>query len=340
MYRTDDIWVRQTNDGITDQEHQNPIGGAVNYIYVRIRNKGCSDSSDAKVKVYWAKASSGLSWPTPWDGSITTPALMGGFVGETPTGVVSASGFTILEYSWTAPNPDDYTSFGADKAHFCILSRIETSTTSPYGMTFPETSGLNQNVRNNNNIVWKNITVAESTADGGKYASFLIGNFTDKNTKNKLVFEVPKKEASVFNWGTLTVTMDPGLFRVWAAEGKNGEGIEVLGDNKIQILNNGAFLSNINLDPYTFKAITAHVDPKPKAPNRREIYKLDAVQYLTDEGEDLLGGQNLIFKVEYDKNKTNGVIDGETTPPKNYWWIILLIIILVVIIIIWLSKKK
>ena len=84
MYRSDDIWVRNSNDGFTNQEHQNAIGGATNYVYVRIRNRGCAAANSGDVKLYWAKASSGLSWPSPWDGSITSPALMGEFIGQNP----------------------------------------------------------------------------------------------------------------------------------------------------------------------------------------------------------------------------------------------------------------
>ena len=38
----------------------------------------------------------------------------------------------------------------------CLLARIETSVTAPFGMTFPENASVDTNTRNN--IVWKNVT--------------------------------------------------------------------------------------------------------------------------------------------------------------------------------------
>ena len=144
FYQSDDIWVRETNDGFVNQEHQNPqyrppaLGP--NYVYVRVRNRGCAAASSATVKLYWAKASTGLSWPAPWDGSVATPALMGGLIDSKLTGSIAGGGFVILEFSWYPPDPQDYISFGADRSHFCLLSRIETSAIPPYGMTVPEGS--------------------------------------------------------------------------------------------------------------------------------------------------------------------------------------------------------
>ena len=86
MYLSDDIWVRRQNDGLANQDHENPeyrtAGGAPNYVYVRVRNRACSGTQAGTVKLYWAKASSGLSWPSPWDGSVTSPALMGSPIGS------------------------------------------------------------------------------------------------------------------------------------------------------------------------------------------------------------------------------------------------------------------
>lgn len=69
MYISDDIWVRKQNDGLLNQDHQNPeyrtAGGAPDYVYVRVRNRACSGSQSGTVRLYWAKASSGLAWPAP-----------------------------------------------------------------------------------------------------------------------------------------------------------------------------------------------------------------------------------------------------------------------------------
>ena len=83
MWVSDDIWVRNDNNGIANQDHQNPEhGSGTTSVYVRVRNRGCSGTSSGTVRLYWAKASTGLAWPAPWDGSVTSPALMGGEIGS------------------------------------------------------------------------------------------------------------------------------------------------------------------------------------------------------------------------------------------------------------------
>jgi hypothetical protein len=163
LYSSDDIWLRNNPDGFQNQDHENPREG-LNYIYVRVRHSGSPDSNanSGNLKLYWAKASSSLSWPAPWDGSVTSPALMGGLIGSQPVTVESGSD-DIFVFEWQTPNPADYSMFNADKAHFSLLARIERTSTPPFGMTSPETGDLYSNVKNNNNIVWKNILINRSS---------------------------------------------------------------------------------------------------------------------------------------------------------------------------------
>src|SRR4030095_15578725 len=86
LYLSDDIWVRRTADVNYDphpfpsgsptwvpQPHQGPCyrdpkTSSPNYLYVRIRNRGNTASSGTEtLHVYWAKASTGLSWPGDWN---------------------------------------------------------------------------------------------------------------------------------------------------------------------------------------------------------------------------------------------------------------------------------
>ena len=296
MYKSDDIWVRNSNDGITNQEHQNPVGGAKNYVYVRVRNRGCGPASTAQVKLYWAKASSGLIWPAPWDGSVTSPALMGNFIDQKATGSVAASGFVILEYEWTTPNPADYSSFGADKTHFCLLSRIETTTTAPFGMTFTETSNLGQNVKNNNNIVWKNITVAEPSG-AGSFSSALVSNYSKATEKYNIVFEVAKGEIPLFEYGEVTIKLSDRLYGIWKEGGMEGEAIEVLDENKIMLLKSGASLNNIVLKPGQLGVIEVIFKPNFKLlVYERNVFNLEMLQLIA-KGNEFVGGQTFKFRL-------------------------------------------
>ncbi len=298
LYRSNDIWIRNNNDGLTNQEHQNPIASQTNYIYVRVRNRGCSDASSATVKLYWAKASTGLSWPKPWDGSVTGPALMGGSIGEKTSGVVKGRDFTILGFPWIPPNPSDYSSFGADKTHFCLLSRIETSTSSPYGMTSPETSDLNQNVRKNNNIAWKNVSVTEKTSSGSKEGHVIVANYFGEPQTFNLVFSFPQisGKPSLLDFGEIRIDLG-GLFDHWAHSGGRGEGFEILDPPVIRLVERRAVLEDIFLDNGELMVIRAEMIPFLNPIPGRNVYGLNIEQYLINErGEGLVGGQTLVLK--------------------------------------------
>ena len=110
----------------------------------------------------------------PWDGtgtSIEPWTISGGYiVSKPPTSpsvvsppiydtapltipVLQPGQATVIQIPWYPPNPADFSCFGGDQGHVCLLARIETSPTAPFGMTFAETSDVYANTKNNNNIV-------------------------------------------------------------------------------------------------------------------------------------------------------------------------------------------
>jgi tyrosinase-like protein/Big-like domain-containing protein len=85
MWVTEDIWVRNTPDpgylptpfpeasptwtplGNESPEYRDPKFSVPNYVYVRVRNRGTAASTgNERLRLYFAKASTGLSWPTQW----------------------------------------------------------------------------------------------------------------------------------------------------------------------------------------------------------------------------------------------------------------------------------
>jgi Pregnancy-associated plasma protein-A len=296
MWISDDIWVRRQNDGFMNNDHQNPEyripGSPSNYVYVRVRNRGCSGRQSGTLKLYWAKASSGLSWPSPFDGSVTSPALMGGMIGSQPVSV-AARDDEVLIFPWMPPNPANYASFGADRSHFCLLSRIETSTTAPYGMTFPEAGNLYANVRNNNNIVWKNITVVDELPGSGRFESVIVANFDQEIQQATIVFLVPGTEpVSIFDWGQLIFELPADLFRNWKDHGGESSGIQLLGGSQIRPLKSGATLGPIKLAPGDIHALQAQFIPGARTFGVR-VYSLDLMQRTK---ERVIGGVRFILK--------------------------------------------
>lgn len=296
MYISPDIWVRRQNDGLTNQAHQNaeyrPSGMGSNFVYVRVRNSSCGGgSATAELKLYWAKASSGLSWPAPWDGTVTTPALMGGLIGSQSV-TVSGGSATIVTFPWSPPDPADYASFGADQAHFCLLARLETSSTSPFGMTTPETSDLWNNVKSNNNIAWKNITVVDDEEGGGRMESALVTTY-EKTERTRLVLVSRDPEGrSVFEWGRVVLTLDKELRQIWDEGGQQGDGIEEVWDGQLLVYKSGAFLDGLRLDPGRPFPVGVQFIPGSKRVERSGLLTLDLEQH---DDERVVGGVRFEF---------------------------------------------
>jgi len=322
MWISDDIWLRNAPDGLTNQDHQNPNGEQGNYVYVRVRNRGCAGAAaqNGTLKLYWAKASSSLSWPAPWDGSVTSPALMGGLIGSQAV-TVNGGDSMIVEFPWTPPDPSDYASFGADKAHFCLLARIETSSSAPFGMTIPETSNLYANVQNNNNIVWKNISIVDTDGDGARFADVVIGRFDRERRETHLIFETPKRRgASLFDWGHILVEFR-GTLTKWAKSNMKGKGFERFADGRLIITRPMAQLEGPQLKPRQFGTLHVQFVPNGRRSTGAQVFELDLIE-LDAKGK-RMGGQRLLLKSPAGRKRPNWdnqlcTFDGVTWMPKGH----------------------
>ncbi len=268
MWISQDIWVRKTDDAAIwpakHQSHENPEYNADplvhNYVYVQIRNRSCQPSlgdGSEKVSVYWAKASSNLSWPDPWHGNIWYPdisdpdkVLMGNLIATEPINAIIPGGDSYyLEFVWDPPNPDDYDRwFGTQKGHFCLYARIETANAPGYGLTYPEVPYLFwSNVKNNNNIVWKNIEIVNDEKGKG---GFLAGNRDNMPRNKKFVLRVPENEYPncIFTAVNVKMKLTPDLYEIWEAGGKQGNNIIELGDSSLFIGGDGAYITNLTLE--------------------------------------------------------------------------------------------
>jgi hypothetical protein len=66
-FTADPAWLTAISPLHQNPEYRDPRGSHPNYIYVRVRNRGSTTSSGTeRLRVYWAKASTGLSWPSQW----------------------------------------------------------------------------------------------------------------------------------------------------------------------------------------------------------------------------------------------------------------------------------
>lgn len=266
MWISDDIWVRNTNDGFINQTHQNPIFASnPNYVYVRVRNNGCNPSlGTEELKLHWAKAASALSWPDYWDISFGVTCNggppMGDIIALQTIPVIPPGGETILEFQWNVPDPDDYNGCNLEPAHFCLLSRI-LATNDP--MTFPEVASVYDNAKNNNNIAWKNITIVHMLLASGNEecphdqvvgGTIAIGNpFHDRDDNYKLEFKLDEKNRGIplHKQAEIKITLDDLSWEKWMQGGHQGENIRIKREDchQLVITGNPATLENLHYEP-------------------------------------------------------------------------------------------
>ncbi len=261
FWTSEDIWVRNQNDGTIVQEHENPVydPNQPNYAYVRVQNKSCNTSSgNDQLKLYWAKANTALSWPLHWEGDLTVIddngdlVLMGDDIGTLNIPSISRGESTILEFEWPVPNPDDYMYINNDNPwHFCLLARI-ISSDDP--MTFPEETFITDNVKNNNNIAWKNLSIIEMEPGTLSTVGSIVavGNFFNEPKEFTLEFFKETQEVGkpIYQEAEISITLDDVIYNAWDNGGKVSENFKVTADStKIIVENNYAIIENIQLAP-------------------------------------------------------------------------------------------
>lgn len=212
MWLSRSIWIRHTNDGV--EEHQNPFYGDNNHVYARIRNRGgVASTPGAVVKLYWAYASAGLSWPDNWHeiGSAVLPQI-----------APDNNQTEIVRIPWNPP--------GA--GHYCLIARIE-SEDDP--LVYTDTRSIGKYVAYNNNIAWRNLNVIGPACED---ASLIVRNVPDVNGEYAdsidLLFE---GTPSLFSAEGVRVVVNPGLlFLRWQDSGMQGESVQALDDMTVQLL--------------------------------------------------------------------------------------------------------
>lgn len=262
IYNSTDIWVRDgvdalgnpVNDGIANQVHENPDFSSLgidNYVYVRVRNRGCQVSSgNEELKVYWARASSGLSWPTDFNNHMISGVLHGDIIGTQTITPLQPGEIRIYAFPWDPQNP---TVFGDDAVnigtHTCMLARIVNTSLPNDGMSFAETSDIANNTIQNNNIIWKNVFVFDNPGISNK-TRFTFGNPCTKAIPINFAFTMPSeelknkqivegnftdgvtniidlgKEEPFTDFGMVTIDLGKDAYDKWVKGGKKGSNIE------------------------------------------------------------------------------------------------------------------
>ncbi|HEY8020757.1 MAG TPA: tyrosinase family protein [Thermoanaerobaculia bacterium] len=228
----------------------------------------------------WTAAGGYIVGKLPADPSVVSPPIYDTAPLTIP--VLQPNEAVVIQIPWYPPNPADFSCFGGDQGHFCLVARIETSTTPPFGMTTPETADINANTNNNNNVVWKNVTVVDNFPGAGKAASILIRNpFTERVVAGLRFADTRGAGGSFFRVGHVFVELKPELFKRWREGQGYSRGVKVVDERtgRLQLETPDAFLENIRLEPgETFSVDVGFELPRDYPLRRGPFPELDLIQ--------------------------------------------------------------
>jgi hypothetical protein len=197
----------------------------------------------------------------------------------------------IVQVPWFPPDPADFSCFG-DSGHFCLLARIETSTSMPYGMTFPEGASVGANAKANNNIAWKNIAVVDDFARLRFLIPEIVRNTFSHAALVRLRFDVPDYDHSYWDHGEVRVTLPRAVGRRVV-----GGVLEYRGETEVgpeyAVPQPGAYV-DLQLEAKESFPIRLGFDYPQGTPEqqRRVPFDVDLVQLeVTGGGEKVMGGQ-------------------------------------------------
>jgi hypothetical protein len=340
MWASTDIWIRNQPDGI--DSHQNPEYSPTvpNYAYVRVTNKSCVNSTgNEQLNFYWAKAGTSLEWPASWNGQNYFPSplpsplpniKLGDLVDTVTIPVLQAGQEVILQIPFMVPNPADYSFAGSDQWHFCLLARIE-AVNDPSN----ETNGLYENVQNNNNIAWKNVTIVDLVANRTN-GVIAVGNpFDEPRTFFlELVKEDLETGKPIYDEAEVTLKMDETLFNAWERGGKLAQQLDPTLDEKRKIVKgNNVIIDNIAFNPNEIGVLNINFNFLTQELTEKTRFAYHVIQKDAVTGQ-IIGGETYIIKKdirdifvadaggdkEVDKNETITISASQISEPAIYNW--------------------
>jgi hypothetical protein len=239
MWKSPYIWVRNQNDGVANQHiHQNPEFGQSNWVYVKMHN-GSSAPQSGNLKIYIANASVSLVWPGSWTQISTIPVTLPG------------SSSSIQQFEWTTvPSP-------SPSSHFCMIARWE-SATDP--MHVPEGTDINVNVRQNNNIIWRNMNIVD-VADGDSKISFEVTNPTKMKNKIEFSDETLFPKTPFVGNGVVDIILDEKLYEYLKKSRAIISGLEKVEGTTFRMIAKKASFDNIII-PADFKGVVTIIFKK------------------------------------------------------------------------------
>ena len=206
MWKSPYIWVRRSEDVslLHQHQHEDPVIGVPNWIYVKLQNGGTATNGD--LEIYGSNTSPSLVWPSDWTR-----------LGTVPVSSLAKNSVRVVPLQWTP----------STGGHYCLLARWVSATDA---MAFPETADIQGNVRNNNNLVWRNLSVVDFAQPASATQTFDVRNTGGANARVRLVVRSSDAAGqSYLRQGAVTLSLDEPLLRAWREGGTSNQGLRVEG---------------------------------------------------------------------------------------------------------------
>jgi hypothetical protein len=362
-----EIWVtakdnlpanQSKNSSVNPTDNEILFGDVDCYIHVRVTNTGIGASAgNETLELSWAKGGSTLGWPSPWDGAqIVNPMTgapylrpMGKKIGTQTLPVIPRGEKLVLHFPWKTLKPEDYTpELGIEDIHFCLLARLITETSDPFGMAFPEKNdAIQSNTLNNGAIAWKNTHFNKVTSlmgPGGGLrgpGGVLSVNYGKGIQKTRIKFQLINSQGKLvdFEPGSLSLRIAPDSFEKITPEGRE----RLLSANAEQsvytLQSPEAGFEAVVLKPQEF--FTCHLQYRPEDP--AEGFAITSIHTLLgSEEESVIGGQTFVFgKVEgFPVSEASQETEPQPTPggsqqpgARRWLWIALFLLLLLLIVL-------
>ena len=312
-----DIWVRNNQDG--QLQNQNPIyrlNGAPNYIYVKVRNRSCvASSGNEKLKIYWAKANTSYAWPQYWDGSISNTNGYPLSSGLSPVNIpiIQPGEEAIVTIPWVVPNPANYSNM-EEPWHYCLMARIESSNDP---MTFPETEDSGANIRNNNNIAQKNVSIVNPSPGNPIGAIVGVGNAFPVHRDFIFEFKVKPSELNklIYEEAEVTIELDNRLLQTWVEAGRSLINMKQISENTFLITGDNASFGGLHFEPNQIDLLTLRFNFLTAEITDKDQYTYYVIQKDLD--GTVIGGETYEIRKEVNRDLFYAEIDGDTEVNKN-----------------------
>jgi uncharacterized repeat protein (TIGR01451 family) len=236
-----DIWVRNNNDGLKD--HQDPVEGQANTVYVRLWNTGTLPVGDITVHVYQTAPGMGLTWPGDW-----------AEIGSTTIAQLGPKQSRVVSISWTPSDP----------GHVCLFARLESD---------DDPITADGDVPGDNNISQKNVDIINLGGGTQTSMSYTELDFDSQDS----VFEIinPQNQAvsadviieldSLAAGGTVSLDLGNDLFNRWESSSGTLQGAEIIaGTSSIRVTaSDSAEIIGIPMNSEERATLTATVSGPP-----------------------------------------------------------------------------